>query len=101
MRQLVELVLGTVCAGCSVAGVRWCPSCAGALGEELHRTLPLPAGGAVEVRAGGRYDGPVQLAVNAWKDRDRWDLDRPFAQALAPLVRRADPTGHAALVPVP
>ncbi|MEO7745230.1 MAG: phosphoribosyltransferase family protein [Actinomycetota bacterium] len=83
--ELADLVLARGCAGCGTGRTRWCPACARHLGDPPHRRDlgPLP------VWSSAVYAGPVQTALVAWKDRDRPDLTRVLAAALARAARCA------------
>lgn len=108
-RALADLVLPLGCGGCGRAGLRWCADCAAALADPRPVTWqpsPCPPGYPPTVTS-LRYEGPVRVAVHAWKDGGRRDLAPVLAAALAPAlaaaVRDAVAEGHGAplLVPAP
>ncbi|MGQ7295054.1 phosphoribosyltransferase family protein [Quadrisphaera sp. KR29] len=91
VRALAELVWPASCAGCGAADEPLCRRCAGAV--RGSGAPPALAGttvrGAPPTWAAGAYEGPVRRAVVAWKDRDRSDLDRWLAPAVAAAVLAA------------
>lgn len=112
LSDLLDLVLPEECAGCRRAGRRWCARCDAAL---EHCRLPLGAGevqpcppppGLPRCHAWGRYAGPLQAAVRAWKDGGRRDLSPMLGALLShAMVDAVVAAGWAAndvlIVPVP
>jgi predicted amidophosphoribosyltransferase len=86
LAELADLALARSCGGCGLLGTRWCAACGQLLGGPLLRRM-LDDGGPV-VWSAAVYDGCVQTAVVAWKDRDRPDLS-PFFGAAAHRAARA------------
>jgi predicted amidophosphoribosyltransferase len=106
---MADLVLPRVCAGCQLPGQPvLCPPCT-ALLTRPHLAQPRrPPAGFPPTVAAGRYAGPLQPAVIAFKEHGRAELAGPFGAALALAVAgvlagagdRA-PAGPVVLVPVP
>lgn len=103
----LDLVLGSVCAGCGRPGRVLCPACR----ERLPRRGsvawpdPSPPGLALPV-AGGAYDGLLKAVVVAHKEERAFALARPLGAALSCVVEQlvaelgTAPRGIG-LVPVP
>jgi predicted amidophosphoribosyltransferase len=90
---LLDLVLPLECGGCGATGIRWCPTCAGALvvhaDEPMVITPRLDPG--VPVFSLGRYAGARRAAIVAMKEHGRTDLVPPLAAAVgAGLTRLLD-----------
>jgi predicted amidophosphoribosyltransferase len=81
---LLDLVLPLECGGCGAPGMRWCPTCARALGvhtdEPMVITPRLDPG--VPVFSLGRYAGARRAAIVAMKEHGRTDLIPPLALAV-------------------
>lgn len=117
---LLDLVLPADCAGCGAPDPPWCPSCAAQLGLPTTPRLPrvvgdpsafgaprppgdpgAPDADPLDIRAAGRYHGPLRTALLRYKERDRRDLAAPLAAVLqAALAELVDP-GPRWLVPAP
>lgn len=106
---LLDLVLGSSCAGCGRPGRLLCPRCWSALPRSGHaaRPTPCPAGLALPF-AGGEYDGVLKVLVNAHKEHAQFALARPLGEVLAHVVRDllaqqapSGPEGGWLLAPVP
>jgi predicted amidophosphoribosyltransferase len=97
LAAFVDLVLTRTCGGCGEAGARWCGACAAHL-TAVPRQHTLTDG--TPVWSAAAYEGPVREAVNAWKDHDRTDLDRPLGLAVARCYTAAGVRADA-VVPVP
>lgn len=98
---LADLAVPLECAGCGLAGHRWCGPCAATLSG-----TPLPvrtrADLQVPVWTLSRHTGPAARAVSAYKDRGRPDLARPLGSALAAgidALRAAGELAEAAELP--
>jgi predicted amidophosphoribosyltransferase len=82
-----------------------CPRCAGLLAVPHLATPRRFPWGFPPTAAAGAYSGPVQPAVNAFKERGRAELARPLGAALAlavvAVVSAAPPARPVLLVPVP
>lgn len=106
-REISELVLPAVCAGCGHARTSLCGECAQELAGPPARARPCPApAGLPEVFAAARYDGAVRSVLLAHKERGALGLARPLGAALAGAVQAAslrggDARGPLLLVPVP
>ena len=117
LRAAADLVLPSRCAACHGPGAPLCGPCAAAVraaargvGAGAVGPRPPPRG-MPACRAGARFEGPLRLAVTAYKDEGRRDLrddlGRLLAGALAaathdPGVRRSLALGEDVLVvPVP
>ncbi len=103
MSALLDLVLPRSCLGCDRPGIPLCPACRAGLGPpRRHRPRPCPAAFPATWVAGG-YDGGLQAAVLALKERGRSDLLAALATVLAGTVRAAVGGRHSAvlLVPIP
>lgn len=108
MRDAVlDLVLGSTCAGCGRPGRLLCPSCRRLLPRGGHLAWPTPCPpGLCPPWAAGEYDGLLKALVNAHKERAQFALVRPLGDVLAHVV--ADLVAHQSpqregwlLVPVP
>ncbi len=105
LATLLDLVLPTCCAGCGCPGGMLCPTCARCLAGPARPVTPWPTpAGFPDCRAVTAYDGPMRLALSAYKERGRRELAGPLAQALGravgshPAVVAGAPV---VLVPVP
>lgn len=87
----VELALPASCGGCGRGGVSWCLGCAAGARRTAFpggpcEVAPTPCPpGLPTVRATTPYDGPVRVALVAYKDEGRRDL----CTVLAPLLAAA------------
>ncbi|MER7071484.1 phosphoribosyltransferase family protein [Terrabacter sp. NPDC000476] len=113
----LDLVLPRECGGCRRAGTRWCTRCATALASLALGDPPGASGpswvvphrpppGLPPVHAWGLYADPLRVAVSAWKDAGRRDLERVLAPLLAASLAGALagcgwPDGVVLVVPVP
>lgn len=109
VREAAALVLPGRCAGCSSPGPGWCGDCRRAAGRAPPSrpvTSDPPTWSATVL------DGPVRVAVTAYKDEGRADLRQVLAGLLAaalvgalaedPRLRARHRDGHPLLVvPVP
>ena len=88
---LVELAAPTACAGCGLAGQRWCRRCAAVLGGTAPRPwTPTPSPpGMPPTWAGPAYVDEVRAAVVAWKDGGRADLTAQLAPVLRDVLATA------------
>ena len=112
-----DLVLPSRCAACHGAGGPLCRTCADAVRSACHG---VAAGGVTlhpappampQCWAGARFEGPLRLAVTAYKDEGRRDLRDDLARLLGaaltaatddPALRRRLASGEEVLVvPVP
>lgn len=112
-----DLVLPSRCAACHGAGGPLCRTCADAVRSACHG---LGAGGVTlhpappampQCWAGARFEGPLRLAITAYKDEGRRDLRDDLARLLGaalaaatddPALRRRLAWGEDVLVvPVP
>jgi predicted amidophosphoribosyltransferase len=117
LRAAADLVLPSRCAACHGPGAPLCGGCAEAVRAASRSVAPVavgprpPARGMPVCRAGARFEGPVRLAVTAYKDEGRRDLRDDLGRLLAgalveathdPGVRRRLGLGEEVLVvPVP
>lgn len=88
---LVELAAPSCCAGCGLAGTRWCPDCGAVLRGTAPRAwepTPCPPG-FPPTWAGLAYDGPVRAAVLAWKEQSRVELTPVLGAVLRTVVGAA------------
>lgn len=91
LRALVELGAPSACAGCGLAGRRWCPDCARSLEEGPPgpwSPTPRPAG-MPATWSGAAYADRVRTAVVAWKDGGRADLTTVLAPRLRGILAAA------------
>ena len=88
--MLLDLVLPLECGGCGAPGIRWCPTCAGALA--VHADEPIVVSPrldpGVPVFSLGRYAGARRAAIVAMKDHGRTDLIPWLAAAVDEGVTR-------------
>lgn len=103
LADLLDLVLPRRCAGCGVPDPLLCPACrqvlaAAPLGPVRPR--PCPAG-LPPVAAVAPYEGPVQAALLAHKERGRTALGGPLGAALATAVALVAGPAPVLLCPVP
>ena len=101
-----ELALPASCGGCGRDGVGWCLGCAARArrtafpgGPREVAPSPRPAG-LPTVWATTPYDGPVRVALVAFKDEGRRDLCgvlAPLLTAALDQVARSDPEVRAVL----
>ena len=105
-RDLVDLVLPRVCAGCDRPGAVLCGPCRSRLTRpRLAEPRRHPPGFPPTVAAGA-YAGPVRPAVVAFKEHGRAELAAPLGTALALAVAVVvaglpPPSGPVVLVPMP
>ena len=95
LQAAVELALPTSCGGCGAPGATWCGACAleaartaYLLGPRQVRPAPCPAG-CPPTWAATPYDAAVRVALVAFKDGDRRDLDTVLEMMLARAVAAA------------
>ncbi|MGY4102381.1 ComF family protein [Nocardia sp. R16R-3T] len=101
MRNLLDLILATTCAGCGAPGVGWCADCASTLARPPMRVRPRTDPG-VPCWALASYAGPARRAVLAAKEHGRRDLAEPLGLALADgLTRLRDAGRPLVLIPAP
>lgn len=101
MWTLLDLLLPRACAGCGLAGVGWCASCAAVLAGGPVRVWPRMELGAPSW-ALGPYAGPGRRAVLAAKEQGRRDLAEPLGVALAGAVTLLRTTDRRlVLIPAP
>lgn len=91
LRAMIELAAPSDCAGCAVAGSRWCERCDAELtGTPPRQWWPTPSPpGMPATWTGPAYQGPVRAAVVAWKEQDRVHLTRHLAPVLGAGVAAA------------
>lgn len=88
-RDLARAVVPVACPGCGLADIRLCGDCAAVWWEAPFRCedgagrLDVDGRVALPVWAVTPLAGPAHLAVGAWKNGRRRDLDRFFASAIA------------------
>jgi predicted amidophosphoribosyltransferase len=99
----VDLVLGSVCAGCGEPGPAVCSDCR----DGLRNAIPVEAWpdpvpiGLPRPMAATQYGGVVRKLILAHKEEAQYALARPLGELLALAVRSAM-TGRAAwIAPVP
>ena len=88
---LVELAAPSSCAGCGVAGARWCAACGRVLRGTLPRAwqpTPCPPG-FPPTWTGPAYEGPVRAAVIAWKEQSRVELTPVLGTVLRAVLAEA------------
>jgi predicted amidophosphoribosyltransferase len=104
LAALLDLVLPSVCGGCTEPGAEICPLCrAGLLAPVLgrHRPTPCPAG-LPPLAVARAYDGAVRSLLLAHKEHGRLRLVAPLGQALAAAVAALpDLPAGTVLVPAP
>jgi len=86
--SLLDLFFPPRCGGCGGTGAAWCAACAGTLRRPAASTLA-----GIPLVAIGRFDGPLQQAIHAYKYRPRPQL----ASVLAPPLGRAIATAGLSL----
>ncbi|MFK5645676.1 ComF family protein [Ornithinimicrobium sp. LYQ121] len=88
---LVELAAPSACAGCALAGQRWCERCATVLGATAPRPWgPTPSPpGMPPTWVGPAYADEVRAAVVVWKDGGRADLTARLAPVLRDVLAAA------------
>ncbi len=101
-----DLVLGSACVGCGVAGRSLCGRCTAGLPVTAHPAWPTPTPpGLVPPFATGAYDDVLRALVLGHKERRLLALARPLGGLLAVAVTAAlgpSPGTHpVVLVPVP
>lgn len=95
VRAALEMGLPTTCGGCGTPGATWCAGCADDAGRggfpggprQLCPT-PCPAG-FPPTWAAAPYDGASRLALVAFKDENRRDLETVLAPMLAAAMAAA------------
>ncbi|MCW2777035.1 MAG: phosphoribosyltransferase, partial [Frankiales bacterium] len=97
LRDLLDLVLPSACAGCGVPGRDLCGECE----QELSADPSVGTLGGAPLACAGPYSGAVRGAVVAHKERGRLGLARPLGAALAVAVTALEVAGPLVLVPVP
>lgn len=103
MRNLLDLVLPTRCAGCGDVGAACCPSCLAAFRRPQPLRRPRLAA-QPPLYAMAEYGDVVRSALLAYKERGRTELAGPlgevFARGVAALPRGPG-SGTCWLVPAP
>lgn len=85
--DLLDLLLGSRCAGCDRPGRLLCAACERALPRRAATCWPTPRpAGLARPLAVGEYDGPLKALVNAHKEQQRFALARPLGELLAHAV---------------
>lgn len=84
---VLDLFLGSTCAGCDLPGRALCRGCQAALPVGGRLSMPTPAPpGLVPVYAAGAYAGLLRSLVVAHKERRRLALTKPLGRVLAAAV---------------
>ena len=99
-----DLVTGSACAGCGLAGHLVCASCAAGLHGRAAEAWPTPCPpGLVRPVAAGEYAELLRRLVLGHKERQQLGLGRPLGDLLAEAVGvlAADVAAPLVLVPVP
>lgn len=96
----LALVLPEVCAGCGIADVALCATCAAALQPQPAAQLIDVAGTAIPVWSGLVFDGVAARVIRAVKEDGRTPLVRHLAPAVAAAYVRLDRPG-CVVVPMP
>ncbi|MDX2053097.1 MAG: ComF family protein [Polyangiaceae bacterium] len=93
-RELLQVLAPSECPGCGALGRPLCDRCASvprvARDEILH---------GIRVLSASSYEGPLSLAIRAFKYQERTELASPLARWLWPLLDCLDE--KAVLTPVP
>ncbi len=97
LRDLLDLLLPSACAGCAAPGRDLCPSCE----VELAARPMLREAFGVVVGCAGPYEEPTRSVLLAHKERGRLGLARPLGAALAAAVSALELEGPLVLVPAP
>lgn len=100
--SFADLLLGSVCPGCTRPGWGLCEACSGLLGQgPVRPDSTVLAALGVPVRAGGWYDPPLSSCIPAFKDSGAWHLAGVLAGVLVGAVCSIPGWRDAVLVPVP
>lgn len=91
LRDVVELVLPSTCAGCGAYGEQCCRTCLTALGALRPRPAsPSPVPESMPLTwAAAAYEGIVRRVIVAFKDHDRPDLGWILGPLVAGALREA------------
>jgi len=99
---VLDLLLGSRCAACSLPGRALCRPCQAGLPRRASVCWPSPTPPGLAVpTATGAYDGPLKALVNAHKEDQRLALAAPLGDLLAAAVLGHDARPPLLLVPVP
>jgi len=107
LRATLEMALPTTCGGCGAPGATWCAACEREAGRAAYpggprRVLPTPCPvGYPPTWAATPYDAAARVALVAFKDGDRRDLETVLAPMLSDAVAAAlatDPHCRAVLL---
>ncbi len=119
LRAAMEMALPTLCGGCGAPGPTWCARCAHEADRASYpggprQVCPTPCPVAYPPTwAATPYEGSVRVALVAFKDSDRRDLDTVLAPMLSDAMAAAltcDPrlrvvlasgNGPVVVIPVP
>jgi ComF family protein len=82
--SVLDLLFPPRCGGCRAYGAAWCPACAATVRPPSATTL-----GGIPLLAAGRFDGPLQQAIHAYKYRPRPQLAAVLAQPLGRAILAA------------
>lgn len=89
LRAALEMALPTRCGGCGDPGAPWCAGCAQETGQAIYPggprqvwPTPCPAGHP-PTWAATAYDATARVALVAYKDGDRRDLEAVLAPMLS------------------
>lgn len=83
--RLLDLIFPPRCGGCRRYGVAWCHSCAAAV-----RPVPPTVLNGIPLVAAGRFEGPLQRAIHAYKYKPRPELASVLAEPLGRAIAVTD-----------
>src|SRR5262249_44813758 len=95
VRKLLDVIVPSCCAGCSVPGDALCVRCR----RSMAVPRPVERAKAPPLHALTAYRGAARRAVIAYKERGRRELAVPFGELLAGGLARL--VANPKIVPVP
>lgn len=83
LRELLELLVPSCCAGCGSPGAALCPECHATMAEPR----PVARANGPPMYALAPYEGPARRAVIAYKERGRRELAVSFGRLIGSALR--------------